>query len=70
MSNDHIYEGFVEARERLNTADGLIEDAIGMLSDIMADDSTRDGEPPSGKEITRWAEQWLGEATNYLNGDK
>ena len=50
-------------------ADELIEDAVGMLSDIMADDSTRDGEPPSGKEITRWAEQWLGEATTYLKGE-
>lgn len=68
MGNDYIYEGLVEARNRIEIADGLIEDAVGWLSDIMAEDSTRDGEPPTGKEITRWVEEWLGEATNYLNG--
>ena len=68
MSEDIIYEGLVEARERLVDAEVLIEDAIGWLSDIMAEDSTRDGEPPTGKEITRWVESWLEEANKYMNG--
>jgi len=69
MSNDHIYEGLVEVREQLVTADGLIEEAVGWLSDIMADDNTRDGEPPTGKEITQWVEDWLAAASEYLNGE-
>ncbi|CAB4172020.1 hypothetical protein UFOVP1346_53 [uncultured Caudovirales phage] len=54
----------------LNSADGLIEDAIGWLSNIVANDNTRDGEPPSGKEITRWVEEWLSEANKYLDNNK
>jgi len=60
----------MEMGNRLFLADELIEDAVATLSDIMADDSTRDGEPPTGKEITRWAESWLSEATDYLKGEK
>jgi len=70
MSNDHIYEGLVEVREQLVTADSLIEEAVGWLSDIMADDNTRDGEPPTGKEVTQWVEDWLSAAADYLNGDQ
>jgi len=70
MSNHiRMSQDVMEMGNRLFLADELIEDAVGMLSDIMADDSTRDGEPPSGKEITRWVEQWLGEATTYLKGE-
>jgi hypothetical protein len=69
MSNDYIYEGLVEARSRIEIADGLIEEATGWLSDIMADDSTRDGEPPTGKEIIQWVEDWLAAASEYLNGE-
>jgi hypothetical protein len=70
--NNHIKisQDMTEMGERLGWADELIEDAVGMLSDIMADDSTRDGEPPSGKEITRWVEAWLNQATDYLHGEK
>jgi hypothetical protein len=69
MSNDNVYEGLVEIREQLVVADGLIEEAVGWLSDIMADDSTRDGEPPTGKEITQWVEDWLAAASEYMNGE-
>lgn len=55
-----------EEQDNLSRADGLIEDAVGWLSDIVANDNTRDGEPPSGKEITRWVEEWLHEASKYL----
>ena len=51
MSNDHVYEGL----------------AIGWLSDINAEDSTRDGEPPTGKEIAQWVEDWLAEANEFMN---
>jgi len=69
MSSDHTYEGLVETRQRLVRAEYLIEDAVGWLSDIMAEDSTRDGDPPSDKDVMRWVEDWLSEANDYLNGD-
>ena len=69
MIDDNVYEGLVEAKEQLVVADGLIEEAVGWLSDIMAEDSTRDGEPPTGKEIAQWTEDWLAEANKYLNGE-
>lgn len=53
---------------RNDLADALIEDAVGWLSDIMADDNTRDGERPSDKDVICWVEDWIAEATNYLNG--
>jgi len=56
-----------EGQDNLSRADGLIEDAVGWLSDIVANENTRDGESPSGKEITRWVEEWLYEATQYLD---
>jgi hypothetical protein len=63
-------QDMTEMGERLFWAEELIEDAVGMLSDIVAEDNTRDGEPLSGKEITRWVEGWLNQATDYLHGDK
>ena len=68
MSNDHVYEGLVEVKEELVQACGLIEEAIGWLSDINAEDNTRDGEPPTGKEIAQWVEDWLAEATKFMEG--
>ena len=53
----------------LDTASALIEDAVGWLSDIVAEDSTRDGDPPSDEDIARWVEDWLSEANNYLRGN-
>jgi len=70
MSNHiRMSQDVMEMGNRLFLADELIEDAVAMLSDIMADDSTRDGEPPTGKEITQWVEDWLAAASEYMNGE-
>ena len=50
--------------------EALLIEALGWISDIMADDSTRDGEPPSGKEIADWTESWTGRTQQWLHGTK
>lgn len=51
---------------RMDRADDLIESAVAWLTDITADESTRDGEPPSDEAVTIWLEGWLEEAREYL----
>lgn len=50
------------------TGAGLLEEAVGWIADIMADDSTRDGEPPTGDEISIWVNDWLPRAQAWVSG--
>lgn len=47
--------------------EALLQEALGWISDIMADDGTRDGDPPTGAEISAWAEQWIQDTQDWLN---
>ena len=69
MNIEDVLKELAEVKEEKVTADVLIEDAIGMLSNIMAEDNTRDGDPPTGEEITRWVDEWLENASEYYFGE-
>jgi hypothetical protein len=50
----------------ITEGDALLLEALGWLSDIMAEDSTRDGEPPTSKDIGDWIENWIPRAQDWL----
>jgi hypothetical protein len=50
----------------ITEGDALLLEALGWLSDIMAEDSTRDGEPPTSKDIGDWVENWIPRAQDWL----
>lgn len=48
----------------------LLEEALGWISNIMAEDSSRDGDPPTGAEISAWTNDWIPRAGDWLNREE
>jgi hypothetical protein len=49
-----------------DTGVALLEEALGWISDIMAEDSSRDGDPPTGAEISNWTNEWIPRTQRWL----
>ena len=48
----------------------LLEEALGWISNIMAEDNTRDGDPPTGAEISNWTNDWIPRTQRWLAGEE
>jgi hypothetical protein len=49
-----------------DTGVALLEEALGWISNIMAEDSSRDGDPPTGAEISNWTNEWIPRTQRWL----